>query len=104
MAGLSAAQMAYVFASAQHETDQGRSMVEYASGNAYEGNDEGPFNLFLIATLIPQLQKRGTNGPAYLGPRMDNPREKCRRFKTYTTMRALNARKRVDRVRVQSTD
>ena len=54
MAGLSAAQMAYVFASAQHETDQGRSMVEYASGSAYEGNDEGPFNLFLIATLIPQ--------------------------------------------------
>lgn len=30
--------MAYVFASAQHETDQGRSMVEYASGQAYEGN------------------------------------------------------------------
>ncbi len=54
MAGLSAAQMANVFASAQHETDQGRSMVEYASGNAYEGNDEEPFNLFLIATLIPQ--------------------------------------------------
>jgi YD repeat-containing protein len=37
LAGLSAAQMAYVFASAQHETDQGRSMVEYASGKAYEG-------------------------------------------------------------------
>ena len=38
MAGLSAAQVAYVFASAQHETNQGRSIVEYASGNAYEGN------------------------------------------------------------------
>ena len=38
LAGLSAAQTAYVFASAQHETDQGRSMVEYASGSAYEGN------------------------------------------------------------------
>jgi hypothetical protein len=38
LAGLSAAQTAYVFASAQHETDQGRSMVEYASGEAYEGN------------------------------------------------------------------
>lgn len=37
-AGLSAAQMAYVFASAQHETDQGKTMFEYASGNAYEGN------------------------------------------------------------------
>jgi predicted chitinase len=32
--------MAYVFASAQHETDQGRSMVEYASGKAYEGRDD----------------------------------------------------------------
>jgi YD repeat-containing protein len=34
---LTAAQMAYVFASAQHETDQGKTMFEYASGKAYEG-------------------------------------------------------------------
>ncbi len=32
--------MAYVFASAQHETDQGKTMFEYASGKAYEGRDD----------------------------------------------------------------
>jgi hypothetical protein len=35
--GLSAAQLAYVFASAQHETDQGNTLTEYASGRAYNG-------------------------------------------------------------------
>jgi predicted chitinase len=35
--GLSAAQLAYVFASAQHETDNGNTMTEYGSGRKYNG-------------------------------------------------------------------
>src|SRR2546429_1813562 len=35
--GLSAAQLAYVFASAQHETDSGNTMTEYGSGRKYNG-------------------------------------------------------------------
>jgi RHS repeat-associated protein len=38
--GLTAAQIAYVLATAQHETDQGRTLTEYASGRAYEGRKD----------------------------------------------------------------
>ena len=39
-AGLTKAQTAYVLATAQHESDQFRTMTEYASGAAYEGRSD----------------------------------------------------------------